>query len=108
MKVLTCPVCRRVKRVPREQETCSMRCSHQLQRQRDPVGYAEKKRRAGVARAAIARDRSIDFWATRFPGVPRPVAAAIYGAGYQAGDKNGQQRGFQQGVNAASGLRRTA
>jgi hypothetical protein len=108
MKVLTCPVCRRVKTVPREQETCSMRCSHQLQRQRDPVGYAAKKRRAGLARGVRARDRSIAFWAQRFPEVPRTVAAVIFTAGYQAGDKNGQQRGYQQGLNAASGLRRSA
>lgn len=100
MKVLRCPWCGVVKAVPREQKTCSQRCSHRVQKLRDPHRYVAMKRKAGQVRGRQVRERSIAFWAAKCPGVSASAARTLVTAGYNAGYRKGQVTGFRQGQGA--------
>lgn len=108
VKVFRCPGCGEVKQKPRGQQACSLRCSHRVQKLRNPQRYYAMKRKAGVARGRRSRERSIAFWAAKAPGVSMATARMLVNAGYNAGYRKGQVTGFRQGQEAARSLGRTA
>lgn len=102
MKMLQCPVCRKVKRANRRQTACSKQCAAILVKQRRGADfYRTLGQKAGRAAGITTRRKSIETWLRRFPGLPVEAVRAIWAQGYNSGHGKGRRGAFLKGYEQA-------
>lgn len=96
MPEAVCPICDRTYINPtphRVRKGCSKTCAQAaMKRERGPLWHRRIAQKGWTAahRRKVARQADAK-WATRWPGVPRAMAWAIYRQGYDAGYVTGRR-----------------